>query len=189
MKRLAALAVLFSIAMFAQETKAPEGKSESSGKAESGNLQLWKWANFLVLAGGIGYLAGKNAGPFFSARSRQIRKDIIEADEARSEAQARADAVDLRLANLEAEIAALRRDAQMEAQAETERQAQHTAAEIAKLQHHSEQEITAAGKAARLELKGYAAQLAIGLAERKLHDRMTPGAQDAMVRGFVRHLQ
>jgi len=189
MKRLAPLALLFAFALCAQETKAPEGKPESSGSSEGGSLQLWKWANFLVLAGGIGYLAGKKAPPIFAARSRQIRKDIVEADEARADAEARAAAVDLRLAGLEAEIAALRQDAGKEEQAETERLAQHTAAEIVKLQHHAEQEIAAAGKAARLELKGYAAELAIALAERKLQDRMTPAIEDAMVRGFVRHLQ
>ena len=66
--------------------------------------------------------------------------------------------------------------------------AQHTAAEIAKIQAHAEQEIASAGKAARMELKRYSAELAIDLAEQKIRARMTPETQDALVRGFVRDL-
>jgi F-type H+-transporting ATPase subunit b len=150
---------------------------------------MWKWANFLVLAGALGYMIGKNAPAFFSDRSAQIRKDMDEAAEVRRQAEARAAAVDLRLANLEADIAALRTEAQQEVQSETQRIAQHTTAEIAKIQANAEQEIVSAGKAARMELKRHAAELAIGLAEQKIRARMTPDTQDALVRGFVRDLK
>ncbi|SPE34216.1 ATP synthase subunit b [Candidatus Sulfopaludibacter sp. SbA6] len=196
--RVVAIACLVAAAGFAQES--------SGGEGSSGNLELWKWANFLVLAGAIGYLVGKNAPVFFAARSLKIRKEIVEAEEARKDAEARAAAVDQRLANLEAEIAgaaavdqrlanleaeiaALRTEAHDEARAETARAAQHTAAELAKIQMHAEQEIASAGKAARMELKRYAADLAIELAARKIRARMTPATQDALVRGFVRDLK
>ncbi|MBZ5620492.1 MAG: hypothetical protein LAQ69_17460 [Acidobacteriia bacterium] len=183
MKRLARLAVLLGFLAIAAWAQEKEG-----GGAEGGN-QLWKWANFLVLAGALGYMIGKHAPPFFAARSRQIRKDMAEAGEERKKAEQRAAAVDLRLANLEAEIASLRSHSQKEAEAETERLARHTAAEIAKIQAHAEQEIVSAGKAARMDLKRHAAELAIALAEQKIRARMTPDAQDALVRGFVRDLK
>jgi F-type H+-transporting ATPase subunit b len=190
MKPLAAL-LLVSLGLgtlaFAQETKA-EGKSESSSH-EEGGIQVWKWANFAILAGGLGYLIAKNAGPMFAARSEKIRRDMIEADEQRREAEERAAAVERRLSNLESEIAALREEARLEAEAEKHRVAQQISAEIAKIQQSAQQEIAAAGKAARLELKRYAAQLAVGLAEHRIRDRMTAARQDALVRGFVRHLQ
>jgi F-type H+-transporting ATPase subunit b len=181
--RLALIACLMAVAGLAQE------KAKSGGEEADRSLDLWKWANFLVLAGAIGYLVRKNAPAFFAARSLHIRKDIVEAEEARKDAEARAAAVDQRLANLEAEIAALRAEAHDEARAETERNAQHTAAELAKIQLHAEQEIAAAGKAARMELKRYAADLAISLAEKKIRARMTPATQEALVRGFVRDLK
>jgi len=93
------------------------------------------------------------------------------------------------LAGLEAEIAALRADSQRESQAETQRLAGHTASEIAKIQAQSEREIAAAGKAARTELKRYAAELAVNLAEQKIRARMTPATEDGLVRGFVRELK
>jgi F-type H+-transporting ATPase subunit b len=164
-------------------------ESEPSKPAESGGMKAWEWANFLVLAAGIGYVVGKNAGPAFDARTRKIRKDMVEADEMRQEAEARAAAVEQRLANLEAEIAGLRAEAQQEEQVETERYHQQTAAEIAKIQAHAEQEIVAAGKAARIELKRYAARLSVELAERKIRGSMNAEVEDALVRGFTNNLQ
>jgi F-type H+-transporting ATPase subunit b len=119
----------------------------------------------------------------------KIRKDIVEAGEVRKEAETRAAEVERRLANLEAEIAALRAESGKEAEAEAGRFGRHTAAEIAKTQANAEQEIAAAGKAARLELKRYCADLAVRLAEQKIRARMTPETQDTLVRGFVRDLE
>lgn len=179
--RLIVMLGVLTAACFAQEEKKKEG-------GES-NVMMWKWANFLVLAGALGYLIGKNAPPYFRTRSAEIRRDMDNAAEERRKAEERAAAVDLRLANLETEIAALHTEAQQEVQAETERLSQHTAAEIAKIQARAEQEIIFAGKAARMELKRHAAELAVGLAEQKIRARMTPDAQDVLVRGFVRDLK
>ncbi|HKE25672.1 MAG TPA: ATP synthase F0 subunit B [Bryobacteraceae bacterium] len=164
--------------------RAEEKKSEG----ESSGLKTWEWANFILLAAGLGYVIGKNAGPAFDARGRRIRKEMVEAEEAKKEADARALAVEKRLANLGDEIAALRAEAQREEEAENARYARHTAAEIAKIRARAEQEIAAAGKAARSELKRYAAELALGLAEKKLRARMTPETEDRLVRGFVKNL-
>ena len=87
------------------EKKAGEHASEASGEGEHGGMEIWKWANFAILAGGLGYLIGKNAGPFFAGRTQQIRKDMIESGEMRKQAEARAAEVDRRLASLETEIA------------------------------------------------------------------------------------
>jgi F0F1-type ATP synthase membrane subunit b/b' len=179
MKRFATLALVVCF------TAAPIFAEEK----EEGGLQIWKWANFLVLAGGLGYLIGKKGGPFFAARSVKIRQDMIDAGDVRQDAEARAAEVDRRLANLEAEIAALRADSGKEEEAETGRFGRHTAAEIAKTQAQAEQEIAAAGKAARLELKRYCADLAVGLAEQKIRARMTPETEDELVRGFIRDLK
>jgi F-type H+-transporting ATPase subunit b len=171
----------------AHETGGHEGGAHQGGGHEG--LEGWKWANFLLLAGGLGYLIAKNAGPFFAGRSQQIRKDMVEAQDARRDAEARAADVDRRLAALESDIAGLREECQREAEAETERLSRHTAAEIAKIQAHAEQEIASAGKAARTDLKRYSAELAVSLAEQRLRARMTPETQQALVRGFVRDLE
>ena len=68
---------------------------------EGGGLEVWKWVNFALLVAGLGYLIGKNAGPFFAARSRKIREDMAQAEEMWKAAEARAKEVDRKLASLE----------------------------------------------------------------------------------------
>jgi F-type H+-transporting ATPase subunit b len=191
---LATLAFLFLSCAGSRAQEAHEaGKSAESGHSkeaeEEGKLEIWKWANFLLLAAAFGYVIGKNAGPFFDARSQKIRKDMVEAEDARKGAEARAAEVDRKLARLGDDIAALKGQGQAEAEADAKRMAARTAAELAKIQAHAEQEIASAGKAARVDLKRYSAQLAVSLAEQKIRARMTPETQDALVRGFVKGLE
>jgi F-type H+-transporting ATPase subunit b len=166
-----------------------KGHEESKGGAHHGGMEGWKWANFLLLAGGIGYLIGKNAGPFFAARSGQIRKDMAEAEEARSRSEARAAEIDRKLARLESEIDAMRREAAAQQAAEAQRIERQIAAESEKIEQHAGQEIEAAEKAARMELKRYSAQLALELAEQKVRTGMTRETQDGLLRGFVSDLE
>jgi len=60
----------------------------------------------------------RNAGPFFAARTQKIRQDMVDAQEARMQSEARAAEVDRRLANLESEIGALKAEALQEEKAE-----------------------------------------------------------------------
>ena len=191
MKRLAIVTVALGFACVSQVAMAQEGGEHSKKEesfAEKHEIEL-KWANFLLLAGVIGYFVGKNAGPFFAARSASIRKDMEESHKQREDAEARARAVEQRLANLETEIAALRAETQAEAAAEEQRASARTAAEVAKIEAHAQQEIVSAGKAARMDLQRYTAELAVGLAEQKVRARMTPATEDSLVQGFVRNLK
>ena len=188
---LAALALVVGLAAgFAQHHETVSDKTtEEAGPGTHGNLELWKWANFALLAGALGWVIKKNAGPFFDARSREIRKQLVEAKEIRAEADRRTQQVETRLANLGTEIEALKREALAEQQVENERFRAQTAAEMAKVRAQAEQEIAAAGKQARLDLKRYSAGLALETAQRKIRARMTPGAQETLVDSFVRNLE
>jgi F-type H+-transporting ATPase subunit b len=175
----------------AEHGQAAEGGAhggEAKGEGEGHGTILWKWANFALLAGGLGYLIGKNAGPFFAARSTKIRKDMLDAHELIKQSEARAAEVERRLKNLQSDIDALREVSKKEAEAEGERVARQTEVEIAKVRANAEQEIASAAKAARMDLKRYSAGLALELAERKIRGRMTPATQDALVEGFVQDL-
>ncbi|HWQ53362.1 MAG TPA: hypothetical protein VN442_06740 [Bryobacteraceae bacterium] len=190
---LAALVLTFGLTVaFAQHGTAPAEQSgahaaEGGHGSEGGhaNLEPWKWANFLIIAGLVGWAVKKHGGPFFDGRTREIRKQMVEAEEIRAEADRRTAEVERRLANLQSEIEAMRQEALAEQQAESERFSRLMADETAKIQEQAEAEIEAAGKQARLELKRYAAELAVGLAEKKIRDRMTPGAQNMLVDAFV----
>jgi F-type H+-transporting ATPase subunit b len=189
MKRLllaASLAVL-TVGLPTAALAAEPEKKEAAASGE-GSLKIWEWANFLLLAGGLGYLIRKHAGPYYAARAAGIRQDLEQSERTAKDAEARAAEVDRRLASLDEDIAALRAESQKEAAAEVERYAQQTTAEIAKIGTNGEQEIRTAEKAARLELRRYAAQLAVELAVQKVRDRMDAATEDRLVGGFVRDL-
>lgn len=173
-----------SSATKAAETGEFEPATRGEGKAE-GVSPVWAWANFAILAGVLGYLIAKHGGPWFASRSAAIRRGIAEAEEIRKQAEAKAAEVDRKLAGLRPEVESLRKAAHSEQAAEGERIRQQTAADLARLREHEASEIVAAGKAARLELKRYAAQLAVDLAEQKIRRQMTPEVQVALIEGFT----
>jgi F-type H+-transporting ATPase subunit b len=181
MRRAVRFAVLFCLAagwMFAEGSEGGEG-----------NLLMWKWANFLILAAGLGYLMAKTLPPLFATRTEAITKDMVESQKIRKDADDVAADVERRLASIETEIAALRAESREETTAESGRLAKHTATEIARIQAQAAREIGDAGKDAQIELKFYASGLAIDLAAQKIRARMTPATEDRLVRGFVRDLK
>jgi F-type H+-transporting ATPase subunit b len=176
---------LSAAALFAQE----EGHSEKTASNLPPVTQtVLLWANFALLAVGLGYLIKKYGGPFFAARSERIQREIVEAAKVRQDAEARSADVDRRLMNLEADLAALRAESKRELESIERHATSKTSAEIVRIQNNAEQEIAAAGKAARLELKRYSAELAVHLAGEKIRARMTPVVQDSLVRDFVNEL-
>lgn len=185
--RLAPL-VLLAAAAAGQHREASEGGSHEGGAVHK-DWTAWKIANFVLLAGGLGYLIGKSGGPFFRNRGQEIRRGIAEATRMKEEAEARAAEVERRMAGLEAEIEALRANAGAEMRAEAERVHQETAAQIARVQSHAEQEIASAAKAARQQLKAYSAELAVELAERKIRARLTPPIDESLVDAFRQNLK
>lgn len=181
MKRAGQFALLFCVAAGLAFAEGKEGADSS--------LQMWKWANFLVLAGALGYLMVKALPPLFASRTEAITKDMVESQKIRQGADARAADVDRRLAAIEVEIGNLRNQSKEETAAEADRLAKHTAAEIARIQAQAQRDISDAGKTARKELTAYAAGLSIDLAAQKIRSRMTPATEDRLVRGFVRDLK
>jgi F-type H+-transporting ATPase subunit b len=167
----------------------PAETHETSGEGHKEEPSIWwKWANFAILAGGLGYLIGKNAPAFFNSRTAEIQKGIADATEMRKDADIRAAEMDKRMANLEAEIAALRASAKSEITAEAERINVETAQLLGKIQTRAEQEIASAAKSASLELKSYSAKLALELAEAKLRGQMNATTERELLGDFLKGL-
>ena len=170
------------------EQRAEQGAHDVTEGQEGGIMEVMAWVNFAILAGALTWMFRKNAVPYFASRAISIRKGMMAADEARAAAERQMADVDARLARLQSDIQAMKDDAMKEAEAERVRGHAETAAALAKIRTHAEQEIEAAAKSARLELKRYAAGLAVGLAEQKIRTRMDPPSQDSLFQGFLRRL-
>lgn len=194
MKRLAFLlcagtALMMIPAVRAQQGEGQAAPAEHAEHAEHGPSRIWLWANFFILAGGLGYLAVKQGGPYFKQRGLEIRKGIEDATRIKADADARAASIEKRLANLEADIAELRERGAKEIAAEGERITRETQQSTAKIKSDAEQEIAAAVKSARQEVKTYAADLAIQLAEKKVRAELTPEVDAGLMRAFVDNLR
>ena len=173
-------AFFFAIPVFA---------AEQSGGETHHDMTPWLWANFLILIGALAYLGAKHGAPFLKARQESISSGIAEAAAKKADADRRVADVNQRLSALDSEIANLKTQMREEQAQEAQRLADRNAAELARIQHQAEQEMEAAGKAARIELQAHAAKLALDLAEQKLRAEMTGDTQQRLTRGFVESLR
>ncbi len=170
----------------AQPQEAPAGKE---AQAEQGDAWIWwKWANFAILAVGLGYLIGKNVPPLFRKQSDEIQSALAEAAKVKHEAALYASSIEARLANLQSEIEALRQAAHADMAAESERILRETEHHAQRIREQSVQEIALMTRGAKEELQKYAAELAIGLAEQRIRARITPAIQQNLANGFLRDL-
>src|SRR5579859_3806904 len=119
MKKIAALsaALILSLGLcLAPAALADEPKDEKKGAMAEPSM-FWEWANFVVLAGIVIYMARKAGGPFFNSRAAEIRKGIDEAEKIKADSTARIAAINSKLGRLDAEIASLRETAATERRA------------------------------------------------------------------------
>jgi F-type H+-transporting ATPase subunit b len=142
--------------------------------------------NFAIIAGVIIWAARKYLPGAFSARTAAIQKAMQEAQKASEEARRRLAEIEGRLMKLDVEIGMMRDAAEKDAGAEETRIQAAAQEEAGKMVASAQQEIAAAAKAARRELTAYAADLAVGLAQKQIH---VDAATDlALVRNFAGEL-
>lgn len=142
--------------------------------------------NFVVIAALILWAARKYLPAILNARTAAIQKAMQEAQKASEEARRRLAEIESRLMKLDVEIGMMRDAAEKEAAAE-EARIEATAQEDArKLVESAQQEIASAAKTARRELTAYAAELAVGLAQKQIH--VDASTDQALVRHFTGEL-
>jgi F-type H+-transporting ATPase subunit b len=177
-KRLLVLVMLSAASLAAAEA---ESRAEPS--------PIWKWANFVILAAGLGYLMAKHLPGLFAARSKEIQHGISEAQQMKLDAERRSAEMDARLNSLGADIEKFRTQSAAEMQQEGERISRDTAAQIKKVEAQAAAELESVAKTTRRQLQEYAAELALGLAEERLRGRMDNATESALVDGFVHDLE
>jgi F-type H+-transporting ATPase subunit b len=150
---------------------------------------IFRWLNFAIVFGAIGYLAWKKGGPYFRAQAEEISRKIEEGTRAREAAERQRREVQAKLANIENEIAAMREEAKRDADAEAQRLRTLSREEAQKIEAAAQEEIAAAGRASRMELKILAARMAVDRAEALLRKELTPKSEAALFQIFVQELE
>jgi F-type H+-transporting ATPase subunit b len=169
------------VASRAQGTE-PAGKDE---KSEPRHELLFHTINFIILIGGLGYVLRKPMAEFFSGRSAAINKALDEGRKALEASQAQLRAAERKLRGLEAEIAALQSTAEREMSAERQRLQQSGAEEATRILESARAQIDSALRAAKLELRSFAAQQSVARAEELIRTRLDDAGRRRLVTQFA----
>ncbi|HET9410105.1 MAG TPA: ATP synthase F0 subunit B [Candidatus Sulfotelmatobacter sp.] len=169
-----------------QESPSVQWLAEHTGLSVQHAALFSTLLNFAVIAAVFLWAAVKFLPGLFRNRTDAIQKAMQEAQKASAEARRRLSEIESRLAKLDVEIGMMRDAAEKDAAEEESRI--HAAAEgdARKIVESAEQEISAAAKAAQRSLTAFAADLAVGLAQKQIH--VDAGTDQALVRSFAANL-
>ncbi len=196
----------------ASEAGAPEGKAKEKGgkeEEEEENIGLkqspivrtlgaklglspvaayWVfWClNFAVVLAVILWAVKSKVLVSMRERTVLIRKSMDEAKKASEAAMARLSDIEGRLSKLDGEVAVLKAQAEKDFSTEEARIRQAAEDDAKRVVEFAETEISAAAKAARRDLKAFAAELAVELAEKKI--QIDPQTDRQLVSTFVNDL-
>lgn len=181
--------------------KAAEAGDENAQFKESGSVQWMAhrlgisvhaayWLayvlNFVIIAVLVAKFWRSSVPQIFRSRTVSIQKAIEEARAASAEAQSRLAAIEARLSRLDVEIASIRQEAEHATALEEQKIQTAAAEETRRIIAAAEQEIAAAVRLARHDLKVYAAGLAVSVAQKQI--RVDAPTDQALVRSFADQL-
>jgi F-type H+-transporting ATPase subunit b len=140
-------------------------------------LELWKFINlgvFILLAWLIHRKFGRPVREALRARRERIKTELETARRERDLAYAKLAEVEARFEKLDSEVATIRVKAKAEAEAESRRLQEATEQELARIRENAKRELESAGKLAKHELRKFAAQESVRLAEEILSREIKP---------------
>ena len=154
-----------------------------------GHEAIYRWINFLLLAGALVYLGRKPLAEFFTQRSTAVRKALEEGRKALESSQAQLSAVEAKLRHLEEDIAAFKASVAREMESERQRLREAAAAEAEKIKESARAQMELALRSAKLELRIQAAQQAVELAEEMIRQRLDDAGRSRLFSRFVTGLK
>lgn len=169
---------------------APEVATEGGGLINWGEWlpTVARWFNLLLFGGILYYLLRNRARNALTSRRENIRRELMRAQEERDAANAKLQEVEARLSTLNAEVATIREQANREAATERERLGRATEDESRKLREQAQREIENAGKVARHDLRRFAAEQSVQLAEEIIRRNIRPEDDARLVQNYVADL-
>lgn len=160
--------------------------SRATGLNKEVAYWLFVSLNFAILAGAIYFLTRTGIAAAYRNRTAAIQKGIEEARKASAEANVRLSEIEGKLAKLDSEIDDIRKTAQADFSAEEQRIQKAAEEDARRVIENAQQEIATATRVAQRDLKVYAADLAVSLAEQKI--KVDAVTDEELIRGFVGQL-
>jgi F-type H+-transporting ATPase subunit b len=171
-------------------TALPVLAAEAAGEDPAASTAglIFRWLNFILVFGAIGYLIAKHGGAFFRANAKAIAASITEASAAKAEADRELREVETKIARLDQEVTELHEAARRDSTAEAERLRASGRAEIEKISQAARGELHAAERAAQQELRALAASMAVERAGTLVSSRMNREIRARMFHSFLGEL-
>src|SRR5262245_19139972 len=171
------------------EQHGTSGEEHGRGHTESPLASVWKWGNFIILFGGLGWYLQKPLSEFLETRERAIHEGLANGRLARESALKQMSEIESRLSRLDADVRALREKAIEEAEEERARILEDAKIEAQKILELAQREVEGLKKSARLELKAHVADLVVQLAKQRLQKAVGPDENKRLVLKFLDSLE
>jgi F-type H+-transporting ATPase subunit b len=156
--------------------------------AESPTGLIFRWLNFLIVLGGIVYLISKYGGTFFRENAKVIEANITEATAVKAEADRELHEAEGKIERLDRDVEEMRKEAQRNWAAESERLHASGQAEIGKIAHAAREELAASERAAQQQVREMAASLAVERAAALVSSQMNAEVRAKMFQSFLSEL-
>jgi F0F1-type ATP synthase membrane subunit b/b' len=138
-------------------------------------FELWKFVNLALFVGLMVYVLMKaDIRGAFRARGESIKAELEKARTERDAALAKLKEVEERLAGMSEQISSINQRSKTEVEQERKRIAQSTQEEVAKLTAQAQRDIENAAKVAKNDLRNFAAEQSIRMAEDLIRRDMLP---------------
>jgi len=148
-------------------------------------LEAGRIFNFVVVAGALIYLLWAPLRKFFRSRTREIQKQLADAEAARVDALRKLNLMEERLLALDEEIRDIKEQARADAAVESERILKQAEAEAARIQARGQMEIETLKQQAMGELRRFVADEASRTAEEILRREITPETEERLAERFL----
>ncbi|MGB9907305.1 MAG: hypothetical protein ACPLRR_07980 [Candidatus Saccharicenans sp.] len=130
--------------------------------------------NFIVLFGGLAFLLRKPLNDYLKGKAEQVAASLRQSEALKAESLQKLEQSRARLDSLETEIKALKAEAEKEASREKQMIRQEAEKEAQRLRKLAQEEIEALFQSSLRELKAYAIDLSVTLAEKSIREKLTP---------------
>ena len=182
----ASLALYAGLFLVTANVHAIAQDSQAQETAELDRVGPWKLINTGIFVALLAWFLAKKGPQFFNARSADIQKAIKDATGLKIEADFRYSDIDKKMASLGAEVDKIRQHAKLEMEREHNRVRHQTAVELERIHKNAANEIEALRQEASDLVQLHTAQIALGLAERRLQDRFAQGEPESFLGDFIR---
>lgn len=181
-----ALGMLLTFVLVALPALAAEGAEPDPADSAAG--LIFRWLNFIIVFGGMGFLIAKYGGAFFRGNAKEIAASIVQATAAKEEANRELQGVEMKIAQLPQEVTEMREQAARDWAAEADRLRVSGATEIEKINLAAQGELAASERAAQEQLRQMAASLAIQNAAAIVRNRMNAETRGRLFQTFLTEL-